>query len=36
MAVVSPDTNILFATRNTRDFQDCGFARVWDPLSAGG
>jgi toxin-antitoxin system PIN domain toxin len=25
-----------FATRNTRDFQDCGFARVWDPLSPGG
>lgn len=23
------------ATRNTRDFQDCGFARVWDPLSPG-
>lgn len=22
------------ATRNTRDFQDFGFARVWDPLDA--
>lgn len=21
-----------FATRNTRDFQDFGFSRVWDPL----
>lgn len=24
------------ATRNTRDFHDFGFARVWDPLAAGG
>lgn len=25
-----------FATRNTRDFAGCGFARVWDPLAAVG
>lgn len=25
-----------FATRNVNDFQDFGFSRVWDPITAGG
>jgi toxin-antitoxin system PIN domain toxin len=25
-----------FATRNIKDFEDFGFSRVWDPITAGG
>jgi toxin-antitoxin system PIN domain toxin len=25
-----------FATRNTKDFHDFGFSRVWDPITTGG
>jgi hypothetical protein len=39
--MISLDTNILiqqgvtdFATVNEKDFRDCGFRRVWNPLAA--
>ena len=39
--MISLDTNIIiqqgvteFATVNEKDFRDCGFKRVWNPLAA--
>lgn len=38
--MISLDTNLLiqqgvteFATVNEKDFRDCGFQRVWNPLA---